>query len=73
MIVLQLQIQRMFALCSSSSELSSTMVLICHYVRATAEEAKFTAEANHGNNRWKAGQQRSSSWYSSHTPEGYAT
>ena len=44
-----------------------------HYVRATAEEAKFTAEANHSNNRWKAGQQRSSSWYSSHTPEGYAT
>eukprot|EP00956_Cyclotella_meneghiniana_P013537 scaffold19621_cov63-Cyclotella_meneghiniana.AAC.1 len=46
-----------------------------HYVRATAEkEATFTAaEANHSNNRWKAGQQRSSSWYSSHTPEGYAT
>eukprot|EP00956_Cyclotella_meneghiniana_P005337 scaffold6732_cov68-Cyclotella_meneghiniana.AAC.2 len=44
-----------------------------HHVRATAEEAKFTAEANHSNNRWKAGQQRSSSWYSSHTPEGYAT
>ena len=22
------------------------------YVRATAEEAKFTAEANHSNNRW---------------------
>eukprot|EP00956_Cyclotella_meneghiniana_P019129 scaffold32530_cov44-Cyclotella_meneghiniana.AAC.2 len=44
-----------------------------HYVRATAEEAKFTAEANHSNNRWKAGQQRSYSWYSSHTPERYAT
>eukprot|EP00956_Cyclotella_meneghiniana_P024979 scaffold51146_cov71-Cyclotella_meneghiniana.AAC.1 len=44
-----------------------------HYVRATAEEAKFTAEANYSNNRWKARQQRSSSWYSSHTPEGYAT
>eukprot|EP00956_Cyclotella_meneghiniana_P037577 scaffold140797_cov46-Cyclotella_meneghiniana.AAC.1 len=46
-----------------------------HYVRATAKEAKFTAEANHSNNRWKTGQQRrrSSSWYSSHTSEGYAT
>eukprot|EP00956_Cyclotella_meneghiniana_P016154 scaffold25389_cov71-Cyclotella_meneghiniana.AAC.3 len=43
-----------------------------HYVRATAEEAKFTAEANHSN-IIEAGQQRSSSWYSSHTPEGYAT
>ena len=27
-----------------------------HYVRGTAEEAKYTAEANHSNNRWKAGQ-----------------
>eukprot|EP00956_Cyclotella_meneghiniana_P037388 scaffold137899_cov65-Cyclotella_meneghiniana.AAC.1 len=44
-----------------------------HYVRATAEEAKFTAEANHSHNRWKAGHQRSSSWYSSHTPEGHTT
>eukprot|EP00956_Cyclotella_meneghiniana_P007232 scaffold9876_cov77-Cyclotella_meneghiniana.AAC.4 len=35
-----------------------------HYVQATA---------NHSNNRWKAGNQRSSSWYSSHKPEGYAT
>ena len=43
-----------------------------HYVRGTAEEAKYTAEANHNNNRWKAGQ-RGSSWYSSHTPPGYAT
>eukprot|EP00956_Cyclotella_meneghiniana_P007694 scaffold10316_cov71-Cyclotella_meneghiniana.AAC.10 len=40
-----------------------------HQVRGTAEEAKFTAEANHSNDRWKAGQQRSGSWYSSHTPE----
>ena len=43
-----------------------------HYVRGTVEEAKYTAEANHSNNRWKAGQ-RGSSWYSSHTPPGYAT
>jgi len=43
-----------------------------HYVRGTAEEAKYTAEANHSNKRWKAGQ-RGSSWYSSHTPPGYAT
>eukprot|EP00956_Cyclotella_meneghiniana_P011493 scaffold16162_cov71-Cyclotella_meneghiniana.AAC.11 len=36
-----------------------------HYVRvrATAEEAKFTAEASHSNNRWKVGQQRISSWF----------
>ena len=46
------------------------VMVVRGYVRATAEEAKFTAEANHSNNRWKAGQQRISSWYSSHTPEG---
>eukprot|EP00956_Cyclotella_meneghiniana_P009102 scaffold12474_cov77-Cyclotella_meneghiniana.AAC.6 len=26
---------------------------LLHYVRATSEKAKFTAEANHQNNRWK--------------------
>eukprot|EP00956_Cyclotella_meneghiniana_P026564 scaffold57743_cov50-Cyclotella_meneghiniana.AAC.6 len=39
-------------------------------VQLTAEEeAKFRAEANDSKNRWKAGQQRSSSrWYSRHNP-----
>ena len=32
--------------------------------RYCAEEAKYTAEANHNNNRWKAGQ-RGSSWLTS--------
>ena len=50
-----------------------------HYVRATAEDAKNTAEANHSDNRgWNYGYGRSvgsgrrSGWYSKHTPGGYA-
>eukprot|EP00956_Cyclotella_meneghiniana_P043295 scaffold262731_cov146-Cyclotella_meneghiniana.AAC.1 len=45
-----------------------------HYVRATADQRKQSLQQRPtSNNRWKAGQQRSSSRYSSHTPEGYAT
>ena len=44
-----------------------------HYVRATAADAKNTAEANHSDNRgWNRGQQGRSRWYSQHTPGGYA-
>ena len=43
-----------------------------HYVRATAEDAKYTAEANHSDKRgWNYGSGRSG-WYSKHTPGGYA-
>lgn len=43
-----------------------------HYVRATAEDAKYTAEANHSDNRgWNYGRGRSG-WYSKRTPGGYA-
>ena len=51
---------------------NTNYLALAFYVRGTAEEAKYTAEANHSNNRWRAGQ-RGSSWYSSHTPAGYAT
>jgi hypothetical protein len=44
-----------------------------HYVRATAEDAKNTAEANHSDNRgWNYGSGTRSGWYSKHTPGGYA-
>eukprot|EP00956_Cyclotella_meneghiniana_P003028 scaffold3735_cov82-Cyclotella_meneghiniana.AAC.3 len=33
---------------------------------------KCQVERSSSNNRWKAGQQMSSSWYSSHAPEGYS-
>jgi len=43
-----------------------------HYVRATAEDAKYTAEANHSDKKeWTYGSGRSG-WYSKHTPGGYA-
>ena len=43
-----------------------------HYVRATAEDAKYTAEANHSDKKgWSCGSGRSG-WYSKHTPGGYA-
>ena len=44
-----------------------------HYVRATKEEAASTCNANHGNNRWKPGQDSRASWFSEHIPEGYGT
>ena len=44
-----------------------------HYVRATAEDAKYTAEANHSDKRgWNYGNGGRSGWYSKHTPGGYA-
>ena len=44
-----------------------------HYVRATAEDAKNTAEANHSDNRgWNYNSGARSGWYSKHTPGGYA-
>jgi hypothetical protein len=44
-----------------------------HYVRGAAEEAAHTCKANHSNYRYKPSQSGGSSWYSNHTPEGYAT
>ena len=44
-----------------------------HYVRATAEDAKNTAEANHSDKRgWNYGRGTRSGWSSKHTPGGYA-
>ena len=44
-----------------------------HYVRATAEDAKNTAEVNHSDNRgWNYNSGARSGWYSKHTPGGYA-
>ena len=44
-----------------------------HYVRATAEDASNTTEANHSDNRgWNHGSGGRSGWYSKHTPGGYA-
>ena len=44
-----------------------------HYVRGTAEEAAHTCKSNHSDYRYKPSQRGGSSWYSAHTPEGYAT
>ena len=41
-------------------------------IEATAEDAKYTAEANHSDKKgWSYGSGRSG-WYSKHTPGGYA-
>lgn len=42
-----------------------------HYVRATPAEAAQTCKANHSDYRSSHSSYGSSSWYSSHTPEGY--